>query len=169
VDHEPISDGELRELCRRACLLPPSPRDDSSRQLAQDVGNLIHLIEQVRSIDPGRLVVGSAASADSLRAPSRTSATTVRDEGDGIDSEEDRERARLVYDAPRGVSPAGGSYGGAGDPPGDFAAEDLADGERVRESLLRPKMTAVGGHRYFAVRTGEAARNTGKAQQEAPE
>jgi hypothetical protein len=163
ADHDPISYEELHQLCRRACLLPPPPQEDASRRLAQDVGNLIHLIEQVRSIDPDQLLaVGDDAPSDSSVAsptiPSWSSPSSPLSHRDAS------ERARLIYDAPRGVSstPLGGCREDGGDRPNASAAaqEDLADSSRVRESLLRPKMAAVGGHYYFTVQTGEASSKT---------
>jgi hypothetical protein len=166
VNHEPVSDEVLVALCRRACVrVPPTAttttattndsvgreEETSMRQMAQDVGNLLHMLRQVQSINPNL-----AASL--------------------LDSKGDDERARLLYDVARGVSPIvfDGSTNGDNDGRsersrapseghgGDAAAnasshrhhEDAMEFERVRGSLLRPKMVQVGGHSYFAVRTG---------------
>jgi hypothetical protein len=167
VNHEPVSDEVLVALCRRACVrVPPTAtttttktnesdnreEETSMRQMAQDVGNLLHMLRQVQSIDPNL-----AASL--------------------LDSKGDDERARLLYDVPRGVSPIvfDGSTNGddsdgrsessrapneghGGDATANASShrhdEDAMEFDRVRESLLRPKMVQVGGHSYFAVRTG---------------
>jgi hypothetical protein len=140
VNHDPISDEELRRLCRRACLLPPRPAGGDTSSLAQDVGNLIHLLEQVRSVDPSLLKVTKTTTTTSL-------------ENDGDETE--MERARLIYDVPRGVSATPLRDPGEPTSSAENDVDDRADRDRVTESLLRPNMTAVGGHCYFAVQTGE--------------
>lgn len=168
VDHEPVSDEVLVALCRRACVrVPPTTKatttndsangnkeedeEISMKQMAQDVGNLLHMLRQVQSIDPKL-------------------ATTL------LDSKGEEERARLLYDVPRGVSPivfdddydddndgrsetnSAQQVDGYGEDANAASSahhhEDSMEIERVRESLLRPKMVQVGGHSYFAVRTG---------------
>jgi hypothetical protein len=172
VDHEPVSDEVLVALCRRACVQVPPPvatvtsgdcankeeeereeEETSMRQMAQDVGNLLHMLRQVRSIDP--------SLAASL-----------------LDSTSEEERARLLYDVPRGVSPIvfdvandddddddddddSRSESNSAEGEGIASAswdndEDAREFDRVRDSLLRPKMVQVGGHSYFAVQTGRA-------------
>lgn len=145
--HAPISDTELQTLAKRALLdltHLENNNDNSNidgdnamkmrQQLRQDLGNMMHMIEQVRSFDFDN---------------QDDTATTG---GNGF-AETD------LYDKPRGVVAAplrrdpGSEDNGVGEQIGNNALLEEQEAKRVFENFLQPQTTKVGAHNYFSIET----------------
>ena len=128
--HPPISETELKKLAKRA-LLDLHPFDDTDNnttgttreQLRQDLGNMMHMIEQVQSFEFNT-----------------KDARFLEDQAD-------------IYDKPRGVVAAPLRRDIDDGVDGSRKEEEEIQAKEVFESFLQPQTTKVGAHNYFSIET----------------
>lgn len=121
--HEPVSDDYLHTLARRA-LLDLDQLDPAARQqLRQDLGNMMHMIEQVQSFQHNSNYENS-----------------------------DLDEA-AIYDKPRGVSaaPLRDDSDSSGAAAAEQQLEEMS--QKVFDTFLKPKTTKVGAYNYFSIET----------------
>jgi hypothetical protein len=130
--HAKIDVATFRLLCRRACLLPLEEEeddDDDNSTLRQDVGNMMHMMNQV------------------VRAVSE------------IPRDDDKKYSISdIYDRPRGVTAAPEVVEAAtvADEESSSAASvdvDASTDKSWLETMRDSKMKRVGGHYYFEIET----------------
>ena len=141
--HAPISDTELQTLAKRA-LLDLTSLDEkltttttassttTREQLRQDLGNMMHMIEQVQSFD-----------FDKMDANNNDTKSLLEDQAS-------------IYDTPRGVVAAPLRPDNNNDDSEESiveAEENQKEAKRVFESFLQPQTTKVGAHNYFSIET----------------
>jgi hypothetical protein len=134
--HTPISDQELSRLTKRA-VIDLSALDShttntiSKASLAQDLGNMMHMIQQVQSALPDK-EMEHLTDADIYDVPRGVTAAPVRREQD----------TSTFTDATLTTSSSS-------------TTPNKAQLKRPMwwDSLLKPKTTTVGAHSYFAVCT----------------
>jgi hypothetical protein len=125
--HKPASMEELHLLAKRSVLDLRRFDEKSRNQLCQDLGNMLHMIENVKGGDKN-----SASSSENIV----------------IDPVE-------LYDIPRGVSEA--PFRDDDKDTINDHEKNTNDDEQysrsVRESFLEPKMKRVGGYQYYEIVT----------------
>lgn len=137
--HEPISDTELQKLAKRALLDLDSLHNDntekgrtaSRKQLRQDLGNMMHMIEQVQSFDFDNTSRKDMAfsEADIYDKPRGVVAAPLRrddvdDKGDNDNNDDEKESAKRKEE------------------------EEKQTSRRVFENFLRPRE-----NNYFSIET----------------
>jgi hypothetical protein len=125
--HTPISDQELSRLTKRA-VIDLTAITSSKASLAQDLGNMMHMIEQVQA-PLSYTEMEHLTDADIYDVPRGVTAAPVRREQD------------TTADATTMTSSSSSSLPKAHQRPEWW------------DSLLKPKTTTVGAHSYFAVCT----------------
>jgi hypothetical protein len=123
-NHSPVSNEELRTLCKRALLDPDLWSKEETEALRQDLGNMLHMIHKIRD----------DAYIDSL----------AKDMMAEIGSEP----SFSYYDVPRIVKEAPMRDDD------DAPAAATTDAQNVLDSFLRPNMKQQGAHHYFEIVTG---------------
>lgn len=93
--HEPISEEELQQLAKRALLDMDQLEDAQRQQLRQDLGNLMHVIEQVQSFDHGD---SELTDADIYDKPRGVTVAPLREDETEQDEQLD-ETAKKVWDS----------------------------------------------------------------------
>jgi hypothetical protein len=136
--HTPISDQELSRLTKRA-VIDLTALDShttkgtiSKASLAQDLGNMMHMIQQVQSALPDKEMMEHLTDADIYDVPRGVTAAPVR-----------RERDTSTFTDATVTTTSSST------------TPNKAQLKRPMwwESLLKPKTTTVGAHSYFAVCT----------------
>jgi hypothetical protein len=151
VAHPPISSHELQQLAKRAVLLlvpPCSPtapphnddhdsNDTQNAQLRQDLGNMMHLIQQV------------------VATSSVSSATTTTSQPQQDAAADAAAQAAWIYDAPRGVTTSPLRKTAAHDDENNGSNDRMHQRQEahVWKGMLEPKTTKVGAHSYFVIPT----------------
>jgi hypothetical protein len=125
--HTPISDQELSRLTKRA-VIDLTAITSSKASLAQDLGNMMHMIEQVQA-PLSYTEMEHLTDADIYDVPRGVTAAPVRRE------------QHTTADATTMTSSSSSSLPKAHQRPEWW------------DSLLKPKTTTVGAHSYFAVCT----------------
>jgi hypothetical protein len=123
----------FRRLAKRALIDIERLDDDNQAQLRQDLGNMLHMMEQQ--------VVEAAVVQDE------------RDNDSGSSSPVDPVE---LYDVPRGVQEAPVRDGSTKELVETEPQPQMDDA--VYENLLQPKMTQEGAHRYFDIMTGRSVK-----------
>ena len=120
--HAPVDRPTLEALAKRALI--DLRQLDNVSELQQEVGNMMHMMNQVQELDE----------------------RTGKDED--ID---DEVGARLMYDVPRNVTAAPLRHSRSET---ELTNEDDSNSSRrVWDSFLTPKTQRVGGHSYFVIPT----------------
>lgn len=132
--HAPAGLADLEKLAKRA-VIDMSLLDDgdnnnnnnctaSKERLCQDLGNMLHMMEQVQNFNAHTATANNATTTDAMDAV-------------------------VLYDVPRGVTEAP-----CRDDDNDSNDDSsLTMSAAVRASLLEPKMTRVGAHQFFEIVT----------------
>ena len=119
--HEPVSREELSVLAKRALVsIPILDSMGCTDQLRQDLGNMLHMIQQVQD----------------FASETETSLTDAD-----------------IYDRPRGVTAAPVHQAEADTKDDENNHLEAEEAQKVWESFLKPKTTAVGNYSYFVVPT----------------
>ena len=124
--HPPVSNEELRTLCKRALLDPGLMSKEATDSLRQDLGNMMHMIQSVRDDE----------SVDKLANEA------IAEMG------HEQDPAAWYYDVPRGVTAAP-----TREDEDTSSSTARADAQSVLNSFLRPKMNQQGAHHYFEIVT----------------
>jgi hypothetical protein len=130
--HAKIDVATFHLLCRRACLLPleEEEEDDDNSTLRQDVGNMMHMMNQV-----------------------------VRALSEIVPAGDDKKYSISdIYDRPRGVTAAPGVVEAATgvadvESSSTAASVDASTDKSWLETMRESKMKRVGGHYYFEIET----------------
>ena len=126
--HAPISDAELQTLAKRALLDltsldGPTATTTTREQLRQDLGNMMHMIEQVQCFDFDETVQDATFLGEAA-----------------------------LYDTPRGVVAAPLRRDDNSEE-NKAIADQTEEAQRVWEHFLQPQTTKVGAHNYFSIET----------------
>lgn len=123
--HAPATIADLEKLAKRAVIDLSSSSLQQKQQLCQDLGNMLHMMEQVKH----DVVEHSGGNMIDCSDPV------------------------VLYDTPRGVSEAycrDDSSAAISDREGSY---DTTMSAAVRKSLWEPKMKRLGAHQYFEIVT----------------
>lgn len=123
--------------------MPDNDDNDDRSSLRQDVGNMMHMMNQV--VEALALITThDDATQQQQQQPNVKTATS-----DVHSSNNDDKEAANIYDRPRGVTSA----------PVAVAAPAADNDDKVWLRTLRDnKMTRVGGHYYFEIEVGLASK-----------
>jgi len=134
-NHTPVSTEELNTLCKRALIDPGLLSNEATDALRQDLGNMLHMIQQVQD----------------------DSTSIERFGKDIMEMEEDP--AVWYYDVPRGVTAAPVRDDDDESTSSAAYAETTEEEAAALKSFLQPKMKQRGAHQYFEIVT--ARRSSG--------
>ena len=159
LSHPPLPEEEFKKLARLVLLdvssssiISSSSNDDNNDSLRQDLGNMLHMIQQVTEYQ----YPPSTKSSSSSRSGSNSSCNSnnVHDGYDTVDSGATYDDGSKIYDAVRGVKAAPLRRGIENDP---LQLSDAAQAQEVWENFVQPKTMRKGGsHVYFAIKTNNS-------------
>ena len=157
LSHPPLPEEEFKKLARLVLLdvsssSSSSSNDNNNDSLRQDLGNMLHMIQQVTEYQ----YPPSTKSSSSSRSGSNSSCNSnnVHDGYDTVDSGATYDDGSKIYDAVRGVKAAPLRRGIENDP---LQLSDAAQAQEVWENFVQPKTMRKGGsHVYFAIKTNNS-------------
>lgn len=162
VRQQPLPLDQWHALCRRAGVWPGSAEEENDNnnnlQLRQNLGNWMHLVEQVLHFREEEEEGSDDGAANGPTTTLPRSSPLVDDSDAAV---------RWTYDLPRGldgIHPMGDT--GNDDENEDDSEHESLVSDRVRESLLRHRAVQLGGHSYFAVRTTAVDENNNTRRSE---
>jgi hypothetical protein len=130
--HSPASMEELQVLAQRAALDMSRLDAATQKQLCQDLGNMLHMIQHVQDNDASSSnseTINPLSPVELYDVPRGVTAAPFRD---------DDELSKDDYDNDR------------------LEVEEQAMAQSVLTSFLEPKMRRVGGHQYYEVITSSS-------------
>jgi len=130
--HDPVTQQELQVLAKRALLHVPFNEKDSYK-LRQELGNMMHMIQQVSLFDFDK------------------HNNNIYNDNDN----ETQEKEINLYDKPRGVTgaPFRSDEKNAIVTKPHEGEEEEKESEQVFASFLQPQTVKVGAHNYFCIET----------------
>ena len=163
LSHPPLPEEEFKKLARLVLLdvsssssrRRSSNNDNNNDSLRQDLGNMLHMIQQVTEYQyPPSTKSSSSSSSSRSGSNSSCNSNNVHDGYDTVDSEATYDDSSKIYDAVRGVKAAPLRRGLEDDP---LQLSDTAQAQDVWENFVQPKTMRKGGsHVYFAIKTNNS-------------